>query len=464
MATTVTHTIAASGGDYSTVAAWESAQQGDLVTADEIRVGEVTGTVTEPDSSIAFSGWTTDSTRYPIIRAASGEEFVGNPSAAVANIDFLWNGAGNAVNVTDCDYLRFYGLHLHNTSSTANKTRLRVTSSNVSVDRCWIQGQDTGSSNYGIITNGESLVVKRSYITGFFYDIHASAVLTNPVQLINSVFKKVRAISADREVVAYNCHATDWNGQSGGTLSGDYNSSVDAEAPGANSIHSIVEADEFQNPAANDFRIQTDSQLLEAGTDKSAYLTEDVEGDTITTWMIGFDYEIYSAPIDIAATTDSLNITPYAANVQADIDTNITATTDALTLTKYDATVQADVDTSIVASTDTLNITGVTANVQADVDTNITATTDALNITPADATVLFTFATNIEATTDELNITAFNANIQADVDTDITATTYGMDIVFYNASVTIITPILRLNANESATYYLSNGTPHRIFN
>ena len=45
MATEIVHTIAASGGDYTTLAAWESAQQRDLVAADEIAVAEIDGDI-----------------------------------------------------------------------------------------------------------------------------------------------------------------------------------------------------------------------------------------------------------------------------------------------------------------------------------------------------------------------------------------------------------------------------------
>ena len=40
MATEIVHTIRASGGDYTTLSAWEAAQQRDLVAADEIAVAE----------------------------------------------------------------------------------------------------------------------------------------------------------------------------------------------------------------------------------------------------------------------------------------------------------------------------------------------------------------------------------------------------------------------------------------
>jgi hypothetical protein len=57
-------TIKESGGDYSSVGAWESAKQGNMVTADTIEKGEISGTWTSPEGEINFNGWTCDATRY----------------------------------------------------------------------------------------------------------------------------------------------------------------------------------------------------------------------------------------------------------------------------------------------------------------------------------------------------------------------------------------------------------------
>jgi len=70
------------GGDYSSIQAWESAGRYDLVSADEIYVGEFdssgnlsSGTNTRID--INDASWTTDSTRRIVLRPQSGEELTG---------------------------------------------------------------------------------------------------------------------------------------------------------------------------------------------------------------------------------------------------------------------------------------------------------------------------------------------------------------------------------------------------
>src|SRR3990170_1219772 len=75
MATTVTKTIKSSGGDYTSLSAWEAGQQGNLVTADQIQVAECYSML---DTSICvINGWTTDATRYIEIKTPVSERHDG---------------------------------------------------------------------------------------------------------------------------------------------------------------------------------------------------------------------------------------------------------------------------------------------------------------------------------------------------------------------------------------------------
>ena len=63
------------GGDYTSLNAWETGEQADLVAADRIAVAEVYSggnAMTNAEINIT-TGWTMDSTRYAEIRAAVGE-------------------------------------------------------------------------------------------------------------------------------------------------------------------------------------------------------------------------------------------------------------------------------------------------------------------------------------------------------------------------------------------------------
>lgn len=68
MATVVTRTIKAAGGDYTSLAAWEAAENGDVVATDEIRVADCFD-LGAMDGAVTIAGGTVDATRYLQIQA-----------------------------------------------------------------------------------------------------------------------------------------------------------------------------------------------------------------------------------------------------------------------------------------------------------------------------------------------------------------------------------------------------------
>lgn len=62
MTTTITKTVKSAGGDYSSLSAWEAAQQGNLTVLDEIHEAQCFGFV--DTTAVTIDGWTTDATRY----------------------------------------------------------------------------------------------------------------------------------------------------------------------------------------------------------------------------------------------------------------------------------------------------------------------------------------------------------------------------------------------------------------
>lgn len=89
MPTTVTKTIKASGGDYSTIAGWEADTDDDLVTADEVRVGEVYASMSPiTEFGVVMGGATVDSTRYRVLRVRSADRHDGKSGGV------LWSVGG----------------------------------------------------------------------------------------------------------------------------------------------------------------------------------------------------------------------------------------------------------------------------------------------------------------------------------------------------------------------------------
>ena len=75
MATEVVKTIRASGGDYSSLAAWEAGEQRDLVAADEIAVAECYNDWPNGHNyggGVDVNGWSADYYCYVVVRAAPG--------------------------------------------------------------------------------------------------------------------------------------------------------------------------------------------------------------------------------------------------------------------------------------------------------------------------------------------------------------------------------------------------------
>jgi uncharacterized phage protein (TIGR02218 family) len=69
--TEVVTTIGA-GGDYATLAAWETATRGNLIEANEVRIGEVLGEVT---GEVEITGSQTDAVRYRMLRPAADAHY-----------------------------------------------------------------------------------------------------------------------------------------------------------------------------------------------------------------------------------------------------------------------------------------------------------------------------------------------------------------------------------------------------
>lgn len=78
MPTIITDEIMESGGDYGTIAAWESDTTGNLVTADEVRIGRLHKRAsTNWDERTLLTGSTTDTTRYRVLTVAEADRHTG---------------------------------------------------------------------------------------------------------------------------------------------------------------------------------------------------------------------------------------------------------------------------------------------------------------------------------------------------------------------------------------------------
>lgn len=150
MTTTVVKTIG-SGGDYTSLQAWNDAAPASLVTADEVWEGQcLTGFSVSGATGIVLTigGSTTDATRYKILTTAAGAAFRDNPNALSNALTF---NPANGVSISGSSYnseilvineafARVNNLQVQNTSTTTAPA-LKISAANVWIDGLIVDGQ-----------------------------------------------------------------------------------------------------------------------------------------------------------------------------------------------------------------------------------------------------------------------------------------------------------------------------------
>ncbi len=316
MPTSVTRTVRASGGDYSTLSSWEAGEQANLVSLDQIReavcYNDWPGGLSD---DVVIDGWTTDATRYPRITVAEGHRHRGYPKsgfyikkASSGTSSVLANGTGGA-------YARVEWLDVENASTVSGRHGIRsFSATGVLVTNCLSKTNGTGSS-YAFAVQAAGCRLRTCLA-------HGSAV---------GVFASVADFEA-RAVVAAGC-ATGFSLSSSPTLKncigfnntthvtgGDAaNSSNNAFTGGVGfgvaSVTGITSAS-FVSSASNDFHLVAGATSLRgAGANLfSEGVTIDIDGDARPSsgaWDIGLDQYVASAPssLNVAAS----NITSSGA-------------------------------------------------------------------------------------------------------------------------------------------------------
>lgn len=316
MADEILKTIKSAGGDYTSLAAWESDMQANIVTADQYHIAECY-TLAGADSACQIGGWTTDATRYIKVYTPLAERHDGKWNASKYRI----SSSSNVLTCGERD-IKIDGLQLENTSSSTSDRSLLLTnpgsgsvalyeySNNVlrcqnatsgerqgimftssgnagSVANIWnnviYDGTTGNSASAGINHTTDGDVTVNAYnntILNFYHGIDAS----EPFKTINNIAQDCTDGFA---------HTGAWEGGS------DYNlSDIAADAPGGNSVEATLD---FVNKGADDFHLAAgDSEAINAGIgpgSDAAVSVTDIDGDTRSgaTCDIGAD-EIPAAP------------------------------------------------------------------------------------------------------------------------------------------------------------------------
>lgn len=255
-----TSTIASSGGDYTSMSAWEAAKAGDLVTATEGETAEFETFGSGLTDDDAFTGWTTNDTYFITLRAASGSE----PDFSSAKQGFYFNGTANAIvrPVTGADHFLIEDIEVdHADTGSTFYSSVNGGGQTATLRRCVIRNASGDACPFA--ASGDDIELHQSLIVDPGDDGVVTASVCNQVTVVNA---GNRGIVCDTGSAVTECFAIgstndDWDDQ-GGTH--DYNAGGDATAPGTTTYDSRTTAD-FADNAGGDFRTASGSTLATGG-------------------------------------------------------------------------------------------------------------------------------------------------------------------------------------------------------
>ncbi|HHL39623.1 MAG TPA: hypothetical protein ENJ37_03885 [Deltaproteobacteria bacterium] len=303
MATEVVKTVKASGGDYTSLAAWEAGEQRDLVTADEIAVAECYA-FTDTSAPVTIAGaWTVDSTRYVHIRVPAPEQHNGGDwSSGPGGYTLLRNASWSVCLEVDAPYTKVDGVYA--TTTGANSNGFRVDADNVVFNRCIAENTSgaPGTSAQGftwLSAGGANTFAARNCIArGFYYNFYPA---TDGTEISNCTsyggeYGVFRAGNAPvvRNTIAVSAKTAPFEVNGGSWGAGtDHNLSDTATATGgANDLTNKSAANQFVSvtSGSEDLHLKSTADAVGAGADLSSLFTDDIDGDTRSApWDMGAD-------------------------------------------------------------------------------------------------------------------------------------------------------------------------------
>lgn len=318
MATEVIHSVG-TGGDYTTLTAWEAAQQRDLVAADEIAVAEISETLVGNYPTFELKGWTADHDHPCVIRAAAGFEY---DHVTDTGAKLISTGAYGFVNRSN-QVLHCYDICINFTTMTYGNFTYDSAWLEHLFDRCtFLNNSDLtiGLVSKGFIRN--SIVFCNLPGDG---EVKNCTVENSTIIMTNGAGYGGNMCTWDclcTNVVAYNSTAkTSYNIYYNPRSASNYNAQNDngsSPPPGANSITGITTAD-FVDYAGGNYHLASDSQLIGAGTNLYANFQTDTDGDTWPSsgaWDIGADYYVAAGGSTVEASFTSSSSSSYIGQLK----------------------------------------------------------------------------------------------------------------------------------------------------
>lgn len=278
MPTTVTKTVKASGGDYSSLAAWEAGQQADLTASDTVQVAECYAFLDTVGCLI--DGWTTDATRYAYVYVPPSQRHNGRRSSSAYRLEAS-NAFDFSLNALQA-YTRINGVQVKNTDADAGGgVQLGATSgtqlcvNTIVYDTAGFAGCFRMIDNGGVTTFylNNCLVLNAANTgngaEGFRCHGGAAAYLYNCAAVNIAVYAFRHFLGAS--AVAKNCYAHGVTAGFQGTWTLTTCHASDASGNTQTAFSTSSGAKFYAVTAGSeDLRVHVGSALIDAGTDLSA--------------------------------------------------------------------------------------------------------------------------------------------------------------------------------------------------
>lgn len=282
------------GNYYTTLSAWEAAEQADLTALDEIRTAVCyRDWPAGLNDHLILGGWVSDATRYPRVTVAEGHRHGGIPNAGFwvsRTVDY-----DGPISVRQA-YSRVEWVEARNTSTSG----IAVTAGNAQIINCIARSGWFPNAAFGVSGSNGTYIQCLAYSSGrgFVCGDWASQTFLGCVSANNQTHGYMSGGGSSitvRNCVSYGNGEQAYQGTSWSSSSThNATSSATDDAPGGNSVVGVTAAS-FVDAAANDMHLAAGSPLIGAGANLYAQITHDIDGDAWPSsgaWDIGFDHYV----------------------------------------------------------------------------------------------------------------------------------------------------------------------------
>lgn len=297
MTTIVTSSIGTTG-TYATIAAWWAAIPANLVTADEVHIGELQNQVHNVGTTVALTGKTVDAARYIELTAAAGASWVDTPSNPIgygfgARVEGAATSSNAVVLVSGGQTLRMRRFQIKNTSTGVALQASISGAGFVTASQMYMtSGTTSASTGVANFING-SVIQQCVFVRGG--GTSSAAIVYTKSPMYGSTLVSLSGTTptagvrgdSSTNVVLKNCAVFGATALVGGTntwsISNVRTSSASPPAGATQTDFSTSTGAKFLNLTSDvdcDLKVAADSSLVGAGVQDLTFSTTDVFGVT----------------------------------------------------------------------------------------------------------------------------------------------------------------------------------------